>query len=119
MTNKIIIFGIGEQAEMADFLFEHDSDCEVAGFTVNKNYLQLPSFRDKPVFPFESIEKEFSPSEYRMFVAIGYSQMNKTRQKTFQEAKKKGYQLASYVSSKAIIWSDFSCGENWLDFRRE
>ena len=38
--------------------------------------------------------------------------MNHFRAEKFAEAKEKGYELISYVSSRATIFSDFSCGEN-------
>ena len=111
---KLIIFGAGEQAEVASFLFENDSNFEVVAFTVDKEFIQEDSFKNKPVVPFESIGKTYPPDKYEMFVAIGYKKMNSVRELKCHQAREKGYKLASYVSSRAIVWPDFSCGDNCL-----
>jgi hypothetical protein len=46
---QIVVFGTGEIAELADFYFTHDSEFEVAGFTVDEAYLTEARFRDRPV----------------------------------------------------------------------
>ena len=109
---KLIIFGTGPIAEIAHFYFTHDTDFEVALFTVDKNYLTSSTFCKLPVVPFEEIEKKYLPSEYRMFIALSYSKMNDLREKIFKEAKLKGYCLPSYVSSKATVWPGLNIGEN-------
>ncbi len=111
---KLVIFGAADQAEVASFLFKHDSEYEPVAFTVNADYIQSNTFNGLPVVPFENVEQNYPPSEYAMFVALGYTQMNKIRADKCSEAKGKGYILASYISSRAVIWPDFSCGENCL-----
>ena len=109
---KLIIFGIGEQAALAYFYFKNESDYQVVGFTVDKEFIQNETFmEDLPVFPFESLELDFSPSEHDLFVAIGYSKMNQVRKEKYLACKEKGYQLASFISRKATNYAD-SIGEN-------
>lgn len=109
---KIIIFGNSQFAEVANFFLSNDSPYEVIAFTVNREFITEDSFLNLPVIPFEEIEEKYPPSEYSMFIAIAYSQLNKTRAKIFQLAKEKGYDLISYVSSKATTWEGLSIGEN-------
>ena len=113
---KIVIFGISQLASLAHFYFENDSPHEVVAFTVDKNYMEVDEFRGLPVIAFEDIEKKFPPSEYRMFLPISFKQMNYFRKAKFDEAKRKGYQCISYVSSKATTWPDLSIGENCFIF---
>jgi sugar O-acyltransferase (sialic acid O-acetyltransferase NeuD family) len=40
-----------------------------------------------------------------MFIAVGYVHLNRTRETFYHEAKRKGYRLLTYVSSKATVWS--------------
>lgn len=109
---KIIIFGNSQFAEIAHYFFTHDSEYDVSAFTINNEFINNDKFQNLPLVSFEDIEKYFSPSEYSMFIAIAYSKLNKTREKIFQEAKAKGYNLVSYVSSKATTWNDLVIGEN-------
>ena len=113
---KVIIFGTSNFGEVVNFYLTHDSDYDVAAFTVNKSELSQKNFLDLPVVPFETIENEYSPNDYAMFIAVGYTKMNKIRAKLCQDAKKKGYELISYVNSKATVWNDLTIGENCFIF---
>lgn len=109
---KLIIFGTGPIAEIAYFYFTHDTDFEVALFTVDKNYLSAETFCGLPVVPFEDIERKHLPNDHHMFIALSYTKMNDLREKRFCEAQSKGYCLPSYVSSKATVWPGLNIGEN-------
>lgn len=113
-TKKLVIFGTADQAEVACYLFRYDSHYEPAAFTVDGDYIRDEMFNGLPVIPFEEVEQVCPPSDYIMFIALGYNQMNKVRTVKYMESKTKGYALASYISSSAIIWPDFICGENCL-----
>lgn len=54
-----------------------------------------------------------------MFIAMSYSKMNKNREKIYKEAKLKGYEIASYISDKAIIADNVEIGEKLFYFRNE
>lgn len=113
---KIIIFGTSQLASLAHFYFENDSPHKVVAFTVDKDYITEQEFRGLPVIAFEDIEKHFSPEEYKMFLPISFKQMSYLRKEKFDEAKRKGYNCISYVSSKASIWPDLDIGENCFIF---
>lgn len=108
---KIVIFGLGDFAQVAYFYFKHDSDFEVVAFCVDAAHVVVEIFFDLPVRPFELIEQDYSSDEYAMFVAIGYSSLNEVRRQKYYEAKAKGYELVSYISSKATVWSN-DIGDN-------
>ena len=65
-----------------------------------------------PLTNFEDIEKRYDTKDYSIFIALSYTHMNDLRSKKVAEAKLKGFKIASYISSKATTFSDFSCGEN-------
>jgi sugar O-acyltransferase (sialic acid O-acetyltransferase NeuD family) len=111
-TRQIIVFGIGEIAELADFYFTHDSEFEVAGFTVDGAFLTQPEFLGRPVLPFERIGEEFPPERYQLFVAVGYVGLNAVRAEKVKAARAKGYRLVSYLSSRATVFPGFDLREN-------
>ena len=113
---KLIIFGTGSFAEVAYFYFTHDSDYEVVAFCAHKSSIIKDELFGLPVLPFEDIQKEYSPTEYVMFIAVGYVNMNSTRAMIFDQAKKQGYQLISYVNSKVTKWEELDMGENCFIF---
>ena len=106
LAKKIIVFGIGNFAEVANFYFTHDSDYSVAAFTVDAAYLKEPTFQGLPVVAFHEVETHFPPSEYDMFVAVGHQKVNTRRSAKMAEAEAKGYRLVSYVSSRADVPPD-------------
>ena len=112
MTKPILIFGAGELAEVAAFYFEHDTDRQVAGFTVDGDRVSEDTFCGKPVMAFEDLITTHPPAEYDAFVAVGYSKVNGLRADKCESARAMGYDLASYVSTKATTFADFSCGWN-------
>lgn len=112
MTQKIIIFGDGDIAELADFYFTHDSAFDVVAFTVDAAYLKRDEFRGRPVVPFEQIAELYPPEQYLLFVALSYAKLNGLRADRVAAAKAKGYRLASYLSSRATVFPGFELREN-------
>lgn len=111
-TQQIIVFGAGDIAELADFYFTHDSEYEVAAFTVDGAYLKQSEFRGRPVVPFEQVGNQFPPSAYGLFVAVSYAKLNAVRAEKVKAARAKGYRLASYLSSRATVFPGFEPKEN-------
>lgn len=99
---KVVIFGPSAGAKLAHFSLTHDSPYEVVAFTIDRSYIKEEKFCGLPVIPFEEVESIYPPDGYKMFVSILASRVNKTRAEKYQQAKTKGYELISYVSSKAI-----------------
>ena len=114
--SKIIIFGTGDIAQIANYYFNIDTPHKVIAFTVNKKYITTDRFEDLPVYAFEDIEKAFPPSEYKMFIALSYSNMNRIREEKYFEAKAKGYELISYISSKCSNMTQYEIGDNCFIF---
>ena len=109
---KVVLFGILDTAELAHYYLEHDSEHEVVAFTVNREYIQEPSFRGLPLVAFEDVKTLFPPAEYAFFAPLTARNMNRNREKIYQEAKAKGYSFISYISSKATIFDRGVVGEN-------
>jgi sugar O-acyltransferase (sialic acid O-acetyltransferase NeuD family) len=51
-----------------------------------------------------------------MLVAVGYSRVNEHRREIYEECKGLGYELISYVSSRASVWSGLDVGDNTFIF---
>ena len=108
---KVVIFGTGELAQRI-FFYLKDSDDQVIAFCANKSKIDKEELLGLPVIAFENIEEKFPPSEFSMFIALAYSEMNKKRTKFFNEAKSKGYELYSFIHPSTKVWNEFEMGEN-------
>lgn len=115
-NEKLVIVGDGEFAEIAYEYFTYDSIYEVVAFSVEKEYMEKEELFGLPVIPFEELEEIYPPGEYRVFVAITYTQLNRVRTRLYKEAKIKGFKPVSYVSSRAFIWHNVEIGENCFIF---
>jgi sugar O-acyltransferase (sialic acid O-acetyltransferase NeuD family) len=109
---RLVIFGTGDIARLAHVYFTKDSDHEVAGFTVDRDYRKEDSFQGLPLVDFETATARFPPDAYQMFVALSYAQMNRLRAAKYEAAKALGYTLASYVSSRCSWLTDHPVGDN-------
>lgn len=110
--HQIVIFGTGEIAELANHYFTHDSELEVAGFTVDNAFLARKEFLGRPVVAFEEVENRFPSDHFGIFVAISYAKINALRAAKVAAARDKGYWIASYLSSRATVFGDFEAGTN-------
>src|SRR5262250_3045240 len=97
--NEVVLFGIGQIAEVAHFYLTYDSPYEVKAFTVDREFIRDDRFCGLPLIPFDEVERHFPPSEAAMLIAVGYAGLNSLRREKYEQAKKRGYQLISYVSS--------------------
>jgi len=109
---KVVIFGVSDFASQVSFYLQQDSDYEVVAYTVNAEYNTSKTFLNLPVVDFEEVQQIYPPTEYAMFIAIGYHKLNSTRTTKFNEAKAKGYELISYICSRNSYWNDLKVGEN-------
>ncbi|MGZ3688934.1 MAG: acetyltransferase [Bdellovibrionota bacterium] len=109
---KVVLFGIKDTAQLAHFYLKHDSEHEVVAFTVDRQFMSGDTFEGLPVVAFEEVEKRFPPSQYQMFLPMTHRKMGKLRAEKYLEAKKKGYKLISYISSKATVFPGAEIGEN-------
>jgi sugar O-acyltransferase (sialic acid O-acetyltransferase NeuD family) len=116
MPRPLVLVGAGEFAQIACEYFQHDSDRDVLAFSVEREYLMQPLLAERPVVPYESLEEHFPPDEVDLFVAIPASQLNRLRKRFYLDAKRRGYRLASYVSSRAFVWRNAEIGENCFIF---
>jgi sugar O-acyltransferase (sialic acid O-acetyltransferase NeuD family) len=110
--SKVVIFGVSQWAELAHFYLTHDSAHEVVAFTLDRDYIESASYKDLAVVPFDEVEQHYSPEEFKMFIPMSFKKMNHVRADKYYEAKQKGYELISYVSSKATTFPGFECGDN-------
>jgi sugar O-acyltransferase (sialic acid O-acetyltransferase NeuD family) len=115
-AKKLVIIGMGETAEIAYEYFTHDSDFEVAGFSVEKAYLGKKELHGLPAVPLEEVENFFPPENFSIFVAISSTGLNRLRTRLYLEMKNRNYNFASYVSTRAFVWRNVEIGENCFIF---
>jgi sugar O-acyltransferase (sialic acid O-acetyltransferase NeuD family) len=109
---RIIVFGAGDIARLAQFYFSTDSEHQVVAFTVDAPFRRGDSFLDLPLVDFERVAELYPPATHGLFVALSYARMNQVRAEKYQAAKALGYDLVSYVSSHATVLTQYPHGDN-------
>ena len=110
-TNKVIIVGNSQTAELGLWYLQNDSEYQVVGFSVDGQYIKEDKFNNLPIFPYEDLETKFNPSEYNLFAPMQGNKMNTLRKDVFDRGKLKGYNFVSYISSRSHVLTN-KIGEN-------
>jgi sugar O-acyltransferase (sialic acid O-acetyltransferase NeuD family) len=111
-SRKLLIFGSAEIAELARFYFDLDSPYQVVAFVVDDEFFSETTFQGLDVVPWSDALKKYPPSDYSMHVALSYRGLNSLRENKFKQCQSAGYELVSYVSSRATIFPDLKLGSN-------
>jgi sugar O-acyltransferase (sialic acid O-acetyltransferase NeuD family) len=109
---KLVIFGAGDIARLADYYFSRDSDHEVVAFTVDAAFRKSDTFLERPLVDFAEVAFVYPPETFKMFVALSYASMNLVRKEKYEAVKGLGYELVSYVSSRCSYLSECPPGDN-------
>lgn len=101
---KIIIFGVNDFAQLAHYYLTNDSEHDVIAFSVTKDYLPSDNlFCGLPVVDFDEVEKIYPTDQYKFFAPMSPRKMNRLREMIYNKVKEKGYEMISYISSKATV----------------
>lgn len=117
MSSKAVIAGAGEFAQIAYEYFTYDSDLDVVAFAVDSAY--MPDERTLcgvPVVDLADVAGLFPPSDHLAFAAIPASGLNRHRTEMAARLAAMGYELATYISSRAFVWRNATVGRNCFIF---
>lgn len=111
----LILFGNSRFSSLAWYCLSHDSPYRVAAFTVDRNYMGNGGIHEGlPVVPFEDLAQRYPPDAFGILLPLGYHAINGLRRDRFLQALDMGYEVASYLSSRASVWPDLVIGRNCL-----
>jgi sugar O-acyltransferase (sialic acid O-acetyltransferase NeuD family) len=103
----VVIFGMGQIAEVVHYYLTIEGKRNVVGFTVDEAFRKADELMGLPVLAFETIEERHPPESCDMFVAVSFRRVNKDREEKVAAAEAKGYTLTSHVSPDATVWRGF------------
>jgi len=114
-SKKVVLYGNGQMATFAQAVLTHDSSYEVVAFTVDEALITDKTILGLPVVPFETVERVYPPEDFAAHIAVGFRRVNGVRAEKYTQAKQKGYELLTYISSQAFRWPDLVVGDNcWI-----
>lgn len=112
MKKQVVILG---DTEFAEELYQVmiTEGIEVVAFSVDKDYMKSNTFCNLPMFPFEDIENNIDMNTVEVALALGYSHMNEVRKNKYEECKKRKFNIATFCSERAFIYTK-SIGEGCI-----
>lgn len=116
MTSPAFIFGTSSFSEL---LYEHltqEPDLHLNGFFLDADYITGPDFQGLRVLDFARANELVDPTQSLLFVPLGHTRINGLRRQKCEQALAMGFQLGSWVSSKAITPRAFEPQPNVLVF---
>ncbi len=116
LKKPLILIGAGEMAEIAFEYFTYDSEYSIQSFFVEKDFITKTTLCGLPVYPYEELATHCPPNKAKVFTAIPSTQMNNLRKRFYLDLKSKGYDFATYISSRAFVWKNAKIGENSFVF---
>lgn len=106
-----LIVGNGDYARMLARYLKNTKGIEPVGFTVESSVISDKIIYDKPVIPAEEMKDFFKASDCRLFMGIGYRNMNQIKQREFVRYKELGYYFENYIHPTVIMDQQTLIGE--------
>jgi sugar O-acyltransferase (sialic acid O-acetyltransferase NeuD family) len=107
VKEPLLIYGTGLIAEVAKYYFDNDSPYFVEAFTNAREFIKDDTFCQLPIFEFDDLDLAQKFPHRNLFIAIGHQGQNDIREKRFDESLTRGFNLISYISSKAHVFSQY------------
>lgn len=101
MNNEVINLILGGTAFARILRHQMESvGLKVTGYCMSEDYKKrkgLKEFDGHPVYEFESLNEVFGERGFQVYLAIGYSGMNKGREEFFCTCEQRGYEIGSFI----------------------
>lgn len=107
----IIIYGIGQQADLVHYYFEKILSRQVLAFTIDME-IKYDKKNSLPVIPFNQVTHYVKNTEFEFFVAVGGIALNLIREYYFKQCKKTRHTLANCITLTST--SHLTYGNNTL-----
>lgn len=108
--DRIFILGATKYSFMIHDLIRQEHQYEIIGHSVNEKYIEdCRSICDEAgvdLFPLEDL-RQYAGENGVVYVlnTLGYTNMNKTRERVHNECLSRGYKSVNFVSNRAIVLS--------------
>lgn len=108
---RLVLAGNAVTAEILLSYLKNDRRYEVAGLTVDDDYVAKGSVSGLPTTPLSGLAKAFPPGSCRILMAVGYDDLNRVRASLFLRLKEMGYGIETYVHPQALVHTEQPIGE--------
>lgn len=111
---KIILAGNGITAEILSGHIAADPAYDLVALTVDAEFVEQSRMASVPCVPLDEVTRTYGTVDHRIIMAVGYDDLNRTREKMFFRLKDMGYTIATYLHSSANIHDRNALGEGCI-----
>lgn len=108
---KIFVAGNAITAEILCAYLRQDSRYEVTGFTVDDEFVAQGGIGGYRTVGLSEVANTFTNDTHRVIMAVGYNDLNRTREAMFTKLKAMGYGVETYIHPDARVYTDQPVGE--------
>lgn len=102
---NIILIGNAITAEIIYGYIKDDTRYNICAFAVDKDYISDAEIKGLPVIDLEEMSHHFPSDKHMALMAIGYHNLNTTREHLYQRTKDMGYKVLTYIHENASVHS--------------
>lgn len=108
---KVILAGNGITCEVLSVYLLRDTRYEICGLVVDDEFVTLGRSSLQTTVGLSEVAKTFPPETFRVIMAMGYNDLNRTREAMFNTLKGMGYVLENFIHPNAHVHTQIPLGE--------
>lgn len=108
---KIILAGNAITADILNCYLAQDDRYQVVGLTVDDDYVERGGVQGLETIALSQLRVIHTPHDCAIIMAMGYNDINRSRESMFHRLKEMGYSIETYVHSDSKIYTEHSLGE--------
>lgn len=113
---KVLLAGNGITANIVSAYLRQDSRYQVLACVVDDEYVSSQGVEGLPTLKFSQLEISHPVDEVVIIMAMGYDDLNRSRESMFLRLKDLGYTIETYVHPDVKIYSKHPIGEGAVIF---
>ncbi|MEI7612359.1 MAG: acetyltransferase [Betaproteobacteria bacterium] len=108
---KIVLAGNAITADILYSYLRQDSRYDVVGVAVDDEFVAQGTIEGINSVGFSNLLDAYPPQNMKIVMAIGYNDLNRTRESVFTRLKNMGYTIETYIHPDAKIYTEHALGE--------
>jgi len=108
---KILLAGNAVTAEILSAYLKRDARYEIVGLTVDDEYVEQAGMAGARAVGMSVVTKAFAPDQHSVIMAVGYGDLNRSREYLFGRLKAMGYGMETYIHPDARVYTEHTVGE--------
>jgi sugar O-acyltransferase (sialic acid O-acetyltransferase NeuD family) len=111
---KVILAGNAITADILNCYLAQDDRYQIVGLTVDDEFLQRGGIQGLKSIALSRLRESYGPQDCTVIMAMGYNDINRSRESMFHRLKEMGYSFETYVHPDAKIYTQHPLGEGCI-----